>query len=153
MKILYIENKLDIEEVINKIHKEAFSSDAYSPSVVTAVDYIVAPIHILKSTFVSPIVNSKYLEFGSLVVNTMNNEILVKGKPISLSRREYDLLVFIGKNYPRISTVSSICTYVWKEYGSLLSNTIEVHVNRINKKLGNKYIKCIKGFGYKLIID
>jgi hypothetical protein len=147
MKILYIEDKADIENLINNLNKTDLTTDAYAPVTVVDVDYVVAPLDIWKNAFTP----TKFLVIGSLKINLFTNEVLVKDTLVSLSRREYDLLVYISKSAPRIVTTSNICTCVWKEHCGLLSNTIEVHINKLNKKLGAKYIKCVKGFGYKFI--
>lgn len=157
MKILYIEDKSDIEELLKSFTSQDKDQDGNTSVILPAVDYIVSPIDIWKSLLnvsydfnLNSSLYSEFLNSGPLKINKFANEIYYLDKKVSLSRREYDLLNIIVSNSPRITTLDKIRISVWKEYGHLMSNTIEVHINRINKKIGRKIIKCVKGFGYKL---
>jgi DNA-binding response OmpR family regulator len=157
MKILYIEDRSDIEELLKSFTSTDLDQDRNAPVVSPIVDYVVSPIDIWKSllttsfdNILNPSSYSDFLHFGLLRINKFANEVYYLDKKIFLSRREYDLLNLIVSNSPRITTLDNIRISIWKEYGHLMSNTVEVHINRINKKLGRKIIKCVKGFGYKL---
>lgn len=163
MKILYIEDKSDIEELLKSFTNMNSDQDGNVSNGLSSIDYIVSPIDIWKSllnlsfdniknyfSFPGESISSDFLHVGLLKINKFANELYYLDKKISLSRREYDLLNLIVSNSPRITTLDKIRISIWKEYGHLMSNTIEVHINRINKKLGKKVIKCVKGFGYKL---
>lgn len=160
MKILFIEDKSDIEDLLKSYSSSSLDQDGNVANSVSAIDYVVSPIDIWRALLnlstdyslnsTSNTLDSEFLVIGLLKINKFANEVYYLDKKIYLSRREYDLLNLIVSNNPRITTIDKIRISVWKEYGHLMSNTIEVHINRINKKLGYKVIKCIKGFGYKL---
>ena len=77
--------------------------------------------------------------------------VSVDGKPIELSLREYELLLYLVQNENIALSRDKILNNVWNYdyYGD--TRTIDSHVKKIRHKLGKKgkYIKTIRGIGYK----
>ena len=67
-----------------------------------------------------------------------------------MARREYMLLKCLMENAGRVQTRENLETrlYSWGEEVS--SNAIEVHIHHLRKKLGDDFIKTIRGVGYKV---
>jgi len=74
--------------------------------------------------------------------------VKVGGKSINLSRREFALLQKLLENIGSVVSreVLSQCLYGWGD--DVDSNTLEVHVHNLRKKLGVNFIRTIRGVGY-----
>jgi DNA-binding response OmpR family regulator len=83
-------------------------------------------------------------------LDTVAHKAQVDGADIELSRREYMLLKTLMENAGRVQTraVLESRLYSWGE--EVASNALEVHVHHLRKKLGNDFIRTIRGVGYKV---
>jgi len=88
------------------------------------------------------------IEFGDLKLNPASHEVTLKGKPLALSAREFALLEALldrpGAVLSREKLEEKL--YGWGE--EIESNTVEVYVHSLRKKLGQDFIKNIRGVGY-----
>ena len=98
---------------------------------------------------------SEVLELGGIVVDQSAHSVVIDGKPIELSYKEFELLVFFMENQGIALSREKILNSVWNYdyYGD--ARTIDTHVKKLRSKMGEKgdYIKTIWGLGYKLSID
>ncbi len=130
-----------------------------------ADDYITKPFHLaeLNSRINAVLRRGKYggdeiMEFNEIKIDTKSRTAYIDGKAISLTRKEYDLLVFFISNKGRVLSKEIIAEHLWGDDSDLLDNFdfIYVHINNLRKKLtaeGAKYIKTAYGSGYKFIED
>ncbi|MCL7765003.1 response regulator transcription factor [Polaribacter sp. Z014] len=130
-----------------------------------ADDYITKPFHLaeLNARINAVLRRGKYggdeiITFHEIQINTNARTTHIEGKPISLTRKEYDLLVFFISNKGRVLSKEIIAEHLWGDNSDLLDNFdfIYVHINNLRKKLtieGAKYIKTAYGSGYKFIED
>lgn len=90
------------------------------------------------------------LVVGALSMELTRREVTFRGQNITLSRREFQLLLELAQSVGRVLTRSQLeqLTYGWDEVGS---NSIEVHIHHLRKKLANELIKTVRGIGYTLI--
>ena len=90
-------------------------------------------------------------DYGGIEVDREGRTVKVDGKPIELSLREYELLVYLLDNENIALSRDKILNNVWNYdyYGD--SRTIDSHIKKIRHKLGKKgkYIKTMRGVGYK----
>ena len=90
-------------------------------------------------------------DLGGIQIDKEGRTVSVDGKPIELSLREYELLLYIVQNENIALSRDKILNNVWNYdyYGD--TRTIDSHVKKIRHKLGRKgkYIKTIRGIGYK----
>ena len=93
-------------------------------------------------------------DFGVIQIDKEGRTVTVDGKPVELSLREYELLVYLVQNENIALSRDKILNNVWNYdyYGD--TRTIDSHVKKIRHKLGKKgkYIKTIRGIGYKFEI-
>ncbi|MHC1732127.1 MAG: response regulator transcription factor [Bacteroidales bacterium] len=89
---------------------------------------------------------------GSFTVDTENNLILSDGKPLELTRKEYEILSLLIRNEGRIFPRHEILARVWGNDVIVTDRTVDVTIARIRKKLGNRgnMIKNKSGYGYYL---
>jgi DNA-binding response OmpR family regulator len=99
--------------------------------------------------------NKTIFEFPGLTINTELREVIMSGKIIKLTPKEFELLSLFVKNPMRIFSAEQLFELVWKE-NSLYSDakTVMVYISTLRKKIefdpnGPKYILSVRGFGYK----
>jgi two-component system alkaline phosphatase synthesis response regulator PhoP len=92
------------------------------------------------------------VEVGDLKVDTLAREVTWKGKPLSLTPREFELLAFMASRPGRVSTRDELLRKVWGYDYIGETRTVDVHIRRLRAKLGakNQLIETVMGAGYKL---
>jgi len=93
--------------------------------------------------------------FGDIVLDYNSGEVRKSDNLITLTAKEYQILLYMAKHPNQILSKTKICDNVWGDEYIGYDNTIMVHIRHLREKLednpGNpKYIKTIKGLGYKL---
>ena len=92
------------------------------------------------------------LSLGHIKIIQSKHQVLSNGKEVSLTQREYELLVYLIKNKGKVCTRNEIINDVWDIHFEYDSGVIDVFMNAIRKKLNlNKeedLIKTIRGVGY-----
>ncbi len=85
---------------------------------------------------------------GELVVSTASRAVTVRGRRISLTNREFDLLVFFLTHPDAVFTREDLLKQVWRwDFGDL--STVTVHVKRLRSKLGKHHqLQTVWGRGY-----
>ena len=86
----------------------------------------------------------------NISLDTVGQKVLIDGTDIELPRREYMLLKTLMDNAGRVQTrpVLESRLYSWGE--EVASNALEVHIHHLRKKVGNDFIRTIRGVGYKV---
>lgn len=88
------------------------------------------------------------IQFGDLLLNPATHEVTFQGQPLSLSAREFSLLeVFLDRPGAVLSREQlEEKLYGWGE--EVESNTVEVYIHALRRKLGQDFIKNVRGVGY-----
>ena len=95
------------------------------------------------------------LIFNEISINTDSKEVSVNEQHITLTKKEYDMLLFFVINKNRVLTKEAIAEHLWNDNIDMADNFdfIYTHLNNIRRKIkskgGNDYIKTIYGMGYK----
>jgi DNA-binding response OmpR family regulator len=128
-----------------------------------ADDYLTKPFHLaeLNSRIKAVLRRGKFggdetISFNEIKIDTRSRTVYVDNKPLSLTRKEYDLLLFFITNKGRVLSKEIIAEHLWGDNSDLVDNYdfIYVHINNLRKKLteaGAKYIKTAYGSGYKFM--
>ncbi|MGD8784975.1 MAG: response regulator [Thioalkalispiraceae bacterium] len=91
------------------------------------------------------------LTHGDLELNPVEHSVTLSGNPVDLSPVEFNLLQLLlenrGRVFPRVQLEDNL--YGWNK--DVDSNTIEVHIHHLRKKLGSDLIRTVRGVGY--VID
>jgi len=90
------------------------------------------------------------LECGPLRVDTRSGRVTVGGEPIKLTGHEYKLLSYLMHHPDKVVTRTELTEHIYDQDFDRDSNTIEVFVGRLRKKLGVDVIKTERGLGYRL---
>lgn len=95
------------------------------------------------------IVDKTYLEFGDLVIDTSKREVKLGDVVLELTPKEYDLLYFFIENKGLALSREKILNSVWgwDYFGD--SRTVDTHIKRLRKKIGDNFIQTVRVFGYK----
>lgn len=94
----------------------------------------------------------KTIEIGELVIDLTGKNVFLKEKPVQLTKKEFEILCMMAKAPNRIFSREDILGRVWQEDGYVLERTVDVHITRLRKKLGDfgKHIANRSGYGYCL---
>jgi two-component system alkaline phosphatase synthesis response regulator PhoP len=90
---------------------------------------------------------------GDLIIDKERYLVIKKGKDISLPRKEFELLSLLLSKPEKVFTREEIFDRVWGENIVVGDRTIDVHIRKLREKLGDKYIKTVKGIGYKYVVS
>lgn len=121
-----------------------------------ADDYIYKPIKPrLLVTRIATLLKRKKVHVNSsvegIVIDKDKYVILVDDKKHHFPKKEFELLELLVSNPEHVFTREEIMNKVWGFDAVVGDRTIDVHIRKLREKLGNTYIKTIKGVGYKLI--
>ena len=94
------------------------------------------------------------LEADDLQVDLQRRLVQRQGKPIRLTAREYELLVYLMKHKGRVVSRETILAAVWEMDWDVETNLVDVYINylrnKVDKPFGKKPIKTVIGMGYIL---
>ena len=94
---------------------------------------------------------SPELTCGPVTLNTNNSKVTVNGMPVKLTAQEYKLLSYMMHHPEKVISRTELTEHIYDQDFDRDSNTIEVFVTRIRKKLGVNILKTIRGMGYQLM--
>ncbi len=85
---------------------------------------------------------------SNLLINREKFFIQLNGVKITLPKKEFELLELLASEPGKVYTRDQIMAQVWGNETIVGERTIDVHIRKIREKLGNDYIRTIKGIGY-----
>ena len=93
------------------------------------------------------------LKYNGLIINQDTHEIVMDGKELLLTPIEYEVMVLLIRNKGKVYSREQLLSLVWgyDYYGG--DRTVDTHMGRLRSKLGEfgeKYLKTVRGYGYKL---
>ena len=89
---------------------------------------------------------------ADLYIDTEKYVVFLKGNEIILPKKEFELLALLFTKPGNVFTREVILNKVWGDDIIVGDRTIDVHIRKLREKLGDSYIKTVKGVGYKLKI-
>lgn len=94
---------------------------------------------------------SAQLKLGQLTLDTSSNQVTYAGTALSLTSHEYRLLAFLMHHPGKVFSRADLTEHLYAQDFERDSNTIEVFIGRLRKKLPASYIETVRGLGYKLV--
>jgi len=95
------------------------------------------------------------LEAGDFVIDVRAHSILVQGKPVHLTPKEFDLLLHLARNADKVMTHRALLTSVWGAQSAHQPEYLRVFVGQLRKKLegetGRQYIQTEPWVGYRFV--
>ncbi|HOU98409.1 MAG TPA: response regulator transcription factor [Bacteroidales bacterium] len=129
---------------------------------IGADDYITKPFHLAElNARINAVLRrnqfdgNNVLIFNEISINSFDKTVKINNKEISLTKKEFDLLLFFVVNKNRVLTKENLVEHLWPDNADLFDSYdfIYTHLNNVRRKIkaagGNDYIKTIYGMGYK----
>jgi DNA-binding response OmpR family regulator len=96
------------------------------------------------------------IEFDRLVVDPVSHGVMVEGVPISLTAKEFDLLLYFAQHPQQVFTRAQLLSHVWDDELYTDPSTVTVHIRRLREKIEANpsqpaYILTVWGVGYKFV--
>jgi two-component system OmpR family response regulator len=93
---------------------------------------------------------SPLLTAGSVALDTRSGRVTVEGHPVTLTGHEYRVLAYLMHHPGAVVSRTELNDHVYAQDADRDSNTIEVFINRLRKKLPPDLIETVRGMGYRL---
>ena len=90
------------------------------------------------------------IEIGPLRIDTRSSRVTVDGNPVKLTSLEYRLLSYLAHHKGQVLSRTDLVEHLYDQDFDRDSNTIEVFIGRLRKKLGAEVIHTVRGLGYRL---
>ncbi|MEL6926375.1 MAG: response regulator transcription factor, partial [Bacteroidota bacterium] len=98
---------------------------------------------------------SNEMDFGALHLNMDERKVKANGTELKLTKKEYNILLYLARNKNRVVTKDSIAEHLWGDYmdDAVSFDFIYAHVKNLRKKLAENgcgdFLKTVYGIGYK----
>jgi len=131
-------------------------SDKVSGMDAGADDYVTKPFHVeevlarLRALIRRAAgIASSEIEAGPLILDTRTSKITNAGRNIKLTSHEFRLLSYLMHHQEKVISRTELTEHLYDQSFDKDSNTIEVFVGRLRKKLGVDCIETVRGLGYR----
>lgn len=138
---------------VDKVLLLELGADDYITKPFSIRELIARIKNILRRYEGATSVKQNKFEDNGLIVNFDSFEVIVDGKSIPFTKKEFEVLWLLIRNRGIVMSKEKIFSSIWENEEELSENsrTIDVHINKIKKKLGRhgSRITVIRGVGYK----
>jgi len=140
-------------EDIDKVMGLEFGADDYMTKPFSVHELIARIKAVLRRA--EQKIEVMHISKGDLTINIERHEVMMNGKAIELSLKEFDLLKTLAENKGMVMTRDKLLDKVWGIDYDGENRTVDVHIRYLRRKLGDeeaegKYIQTIRGMGYKM---
>ena len=94
---------------------------------------------------------SAELACGPVTLDTRNNRVTVEGRALTLTSHEYRVLAYLMHHAGEVVSRSDLVEHIYAQDFDRDSNTVEVFIGRLRKKLPPGLIETVRGMGYRLV--
>jgi two-component system alkaline phosphatase synthesis response regulator PhoP len=152
-----IRNKKEIHQPYILIHSEKNEDYVQITSFNSgADDFLIKPVKpiILAARFKAllkrqlKVKSEKKYPKKDLIIDLESYKVVKNGKPMSLPRKEFEMLNLLFSNPNKVFTRKEIAIELWKDEEVARQRTIDIHIRNIRKKVGQEVIRTLKGVGY-----
>ena len=92
------------------------------------------------------------LSLNGIVLNTTTRQVIVMGKILTITLREFSVLEYFMRNPNLVLSREQILSHVWDFSYNSFSNVVDVHIKNLRKKLGaiyGQHLETVRGVGYR----
>jgi DNA-binding response OmpR family regulator len=156
-----IRKELDLTAPIIFLTARNNENDLLTGFTVGADDYMAKPFSIRElQARVKTILNRTYsknasaestiLSLGNIGLDNKTKRLIIDGKKVELTRKEFEILLLLAKNQGRIFSREEILDRIWSDDVIVTDRTVDVNMTRLRKKLEgySTYIRNKAGYGY-----
>ena len=93
--------------------------------------------------------DNNLLSFGDLTIDKTSYTIIIQDKKITLPKKEFQLLYFLAQNPNKVFSRDDLLQNIWGTDVYVLARTVDVHIRKVREKIGEGFIRTVKGVGYK----
>jgi len=90
------------------------------------------------------------LRCGGVVVDPRSAKVSLDGAPVRLTSHEFRVLSYLMHHRGRVVSQGELTEHIYAENADRDSNTVEVFVARLRRKLGASFIETVRGLGYRI---
>lgn len=118
--------------------------------VIARIKAVVKRLEVKKNTKES----TTELTFAGIVINMDKKELTVDGEKVALTKTEFEILALLATNVDKVFSREDIIQTVWRETPYITERTVDVHIARLRKKMGeySSLIANRSGYGYRFNI-
>ncbi len=96
------------------------------------------------------------LRVGDLVIDERTRTVVLAGRPVELSRKEFDVLLLLASRAGQVVTKRELLAEVWQQAYGGSDRTVDVHLSWLRRKLGEtaadpRYLLSVRGVGVRLV--
>jgi two-component system OmpR family response regulator len=124
-----------------------------------ADDYVAKPFHIEEVLArIRALVRraaghaTNEIECGPVRIDTKSGRVTVDGNPVKLTAHEYKVLEYLMHHRDRVVSRTELIEHLYDQDFDRDSNTIEVFVGRLRKKVSGDLIETVRGLGYRIVM-
>ncbi len=89
-------------------------------------------------------------QFGEITINHEKYQVTRSGEELPMPKKEFELLSLLMSKPGRVFTREIILSQIWGNDVVVGDRTIDVHIRKLREKVGDQFIKTVKGVGYKI---
>lgn len=93
------------------------------------------------------------ITMGGLTIDRSSYTIKIDEDEITLPKKEFELLYFLAQNPNKVFGRDELLQNIWGSDVYVLARTVDVHIRKVREKIGDDYIKTVKGVGYKFSLN
>ncbi|MEM6524238.1 MAG: response regulator transcription factor [Bacteroidota bacterium] len=93
------------------------------------------------------------INLGGLQIDRSSYTISMEGQEITLPKKEFELLYFLAQNPNKVFGRDELLQNIWGSDVYVLARTVDVHIRKVREKIGDDFIKTVKGVGYKFSLN
>lgn len=146
---------------VDKIVGLEIGADDYIPKPFNPRELIARIKAILRRTYHQDYQSDNQigtLKYKDLFIDTQRRRVTIGNRLLSLTMKEFDLLLFLMQNPGHVYSRDRLLTYVWGQDSFVGSRTVDVHIRRLREQIEPdasrpQYIKTVWGIGYKFTDD
>jgi DNA-binding response OmpR family regulator len=121
-----------------------------------SVDHLEARIRALLRRSGGTTPTGDVFEVGQLRIHIGKREVTLGGRPLDLSRKEFDVLALLARRPGEVVTKRELLAEVWRQPYGGGDKTVDVHLSWLRRKLGEtavepRYLQTVRGVGVKLV--
>lgn len=90
------------------------------------------------------------LRCGTLTLDTQTTRVTVAGEPVKLTSHEFRVLSYLMHQGERVVSRTELIEHIYAQDFDRDSNTVEVFITRLRRKLGAPFIETVRGLGYRI---